>query len=90
MVFVYILRFVISDRFIFYLLLTVFLCCDLPSAVINHLRCRAMAVCISSESMQEIFTLAAGDGNDALIVKPGVAGMSVLLQAHFFRLSDYG
>ena len=44
--------------------------------------------------MQEIFTLAAGDGNDARIVKPGVAGMSVLLQSHFsdhlFSVEDIG
>ena len=36
--------------------------------------------------MQEIFTSASGDGNDALIVKPGVAGMLILLQS---RLSEY-
>ena len=45
-----------------------------------------MAVCMSSESIQQIFTLAAGEGNDARIVKPGVAGLVVLLQSH---LSDY-
>ena len=41
---------------------------------------------MSSESIQQIFTLAAGEGNDARIVKPGVAGLVVLLQSHW---SDY-
>jgi len=41
-----------------------------------------MAEFISSESMQEIFTSASGDGNDALIVQLGVAGMTDLLQLY--------
>ena len=45
-----------------------------------------MAVSVSSETIQQIFSLAAGEGNDARIVKPGVAGLVVLLHSHW---SDY-
>ena len=45
-----------------------------------------MAVRVASETTRQIFFLAAGEGNDARIEKPGISGLVVLLQS---QLTDY-
>jgi hypothetical protein len=56
------------------------------SAAVVRCRGRAMAVRVASETTRQIFVLAAGEGNDARIEKPGISGLVVLLQS---QLTDY-